>query len=362
MAEVALAAVSKEFGGVAAVKALSLTVADGEFLVLVGPSGCGKTTTLRMIAGLETPDAGEIRIGGRVVNDVPPKERDIAMVFQSYALYPHMTVFENMAFGLRLRGTPRAEVEGRVQETARLLGMEALLDRRPRELSGGERQRVAVGRAIVRRPAAFLLDEPLSNLDARLRVEMRAELGRLHRRLGSTMVYVTHDQVEAMTLGGRIAVMNKGVAHQVAPPLEVYDRPADRFVAGFIGSPPMNLLEGALAREGERTVFRRGGLQLALPPEMAVRSVSAVVLGVRPEHVRFATGGVATAAVATPARINAVELLGDQKIGHLLVGADAIVAKWDAHVPVVVGETILVAFDLGRAHLFDAQTGVRLTP
>jgi multiple sugar transport system ATP-binding protein len=250
MAEVILENVTKVFpGGTVAVEEFSLNIRDQEFIVLVGPSGCGKSTTLRMVAGLEEATRGTIRIGNRVVNDVPPKDRDIAMVFQNYALYPHMTVYKNMAFGLRLRRFPKAEIDRRVREAAKILGIEELMDRKPRALSGGQRQRVAVGRAIVRQPQAFLFDEPLSNLDAKLRVEMRAELKRLHHRLKTTVIYVTHDQAEAMTLGDRVVVMNAGRVQQVAPPLVVYDFPVNRFVAGFLGTPAMNFIPGRLVAQ-----------------------------------------------------------------------------------------------------------------
>jgi len=290
MAGVALESVTKVYpGNVVAVSDVSFEVADGELLVLVGPSGCGKSTVLRMIAGLEDVTRGTVRIDGRAVNDVPPKDRDVAMVFQNYALYPHMTVHRNLAFGLRFRKTPKPEIENRVRETAALLGIQQLLGRKPKALSGGQRQRVALGRAIVRQPAAFLLDEPLSNLDAKLRVEMRAELSRLHQRLGTTTVYVTHDQVEAMTLGDRIAVMSEGLIRQTATPLELYDRPVNQFVAGFLGAPPMNFVHGRLEESDGKVFFNEGSARIELGP-WAKRAAQALptrdaVLGIRPEDI-----------------------------------------------------------------------------
>src|SRR5688572_20246105 len=283
MAEVILKDVSKRYGDVSVIEVLNLKVEDREFLVLVGPSGCGKSTALRMIAGLEEITAGSILIGGRVVNDLPPKDRDIAMVFQSYALYPHMSVRENLEFGLRIRKTARAEIESRVMSAAKILGIEHLLDRKPKELSGGQRQRVAVGRAIVRQPAVFLFDEPLSNLDAKLRVQMRAEITRLQQRLETTCVYVTHDQVEAMTMGHRIAIMNAGRVQQVGTPLEVYERPVNLFVANFIGTPAMNLFEG---RVGEGGTLEALGTSLVLPAALSGSAAGRrVTAGIRPENV-----------------------------------------------------------------------------
>ena len=281
-----------------AVDGVDLAVSDGEFVVLVGPSGCGKSTTLRMIAGLESISAGEVRIGDRVVNDVSAKDRNIAMVFQNYALYPHMTVFENMAFGLKLRRLARAEIDTRVRDAAGLLGLAALLDRKPRHLSGGEQQRVALGRALVRKPDVFLFDEPLSNLDAKLRVQMRREISRLHHELRATMLYVTHDQAEAMTLGDRIVVLNGGRVQQTDTPLDVYRAPRNTFVASFIGSPAMNLLEGAIGRDGEEAIAfhaKGGAFSLRLPPRwqqtLAPRIGRPIILGIRPENVHLATGG-----------------------------------------------------------------------
>ncbi|MCL2448095.1 MAG: sn-glycerol-3-phosphate ABC transporter ATP-binding protein UgpC, partial [Polyangiaceae bacterium] len=323
MASVDLVHVDKVYpGGSRAVSDFNLRIADREFIVLVGPSGCGKSTTLRMIAGLETVTGGTIAIGGRVVNDVPPKDRDIAMVFQSYALYPHMTVFENMAFGLRMRGTPKAVTEAKVRKAAEVLGISGLLDRTPRQLSGGQRQRVAVGRAIVREPKCFLFDEPLSNLDAKLRVEMRAEIKRLHLELGSTTVYVTHDQEEAITLGDRVVVMKDGVVQQCAPALEVFHRPENRFVAGFLGSPAMNFVEGRLAERGGELRLEFAGGAILVPPwartQLAAQRDAEIVLGVRPEaladtrQARFDKLGD-----PVPMTVRLVQPLGDTMYVHL---------------------------------------------
>src|SRR5262245_27727952 len=290
MAQVTLRNLVKKFSEeVVAVHSVNLDIQDKEFVVLVGPSGCGKTTTLRMVAGLEDISAGEIFIGNRLVNDVPPKDRNIAMVFQNYALYPHMTVYKNMAFALKLRRTPRDEIDRRVKAAAYILGITELLERKPKQLSGGQRQRVAVGRAIVRQPEVFLFDEPLSNLDAKLRVNMRSELIKLHERLDATMIYVTHDQVEAMTMGDRIVVMRNGFIQQVGPPMEVYNQPVNQFVAGFIGSPPMNFLEGRIVEEKGELQVDLNGLRLVLPPDKAKLSETYVnknvVFGIRPEDI-----------------------------------------------------------------------------
>ncbi len=342
MADISLKNLSKTYaGGVQAVKRVSLEIRDGELLVLVGPSGCGKSTILRMIAGLEEATEGEIRIGGRLVNSVPPGDRDIAMVFQNYALYPHMSVRENLSFGLRMRKAPRREIEERVARAAEVLSIGMLLDRRPRELSGGQRQRVALGRAIVRDPKVFLFDEPLSNLDAKLRGHMRTEIARLHRRLGTTAVYVTHDQVEAMTLGDRIAIVNAGEIQQVDMPMQLYARPANRFVAGFIGSPAMNFLDGAL----EAGRFRLGALALEVGGGVPD---GAAVLGIRPEDLVLDPA-------ATPlaeAGVDVVEHMGHETIVHLDVGGRAVVARLPADMRCAPGDRLQVGVRPGRWHLF----------
>jgi multiple sugar transport system ATP-binding protein len=369
MAEVVLKDVSKIYpGGVQAVRNANLSIADREFVALVGPSGCGKSTTLRMIAGLEEISSGAITIGGRLVNDVPPKDRDIAMVFQNYALYPHMTVFDNMAFGLKLRGYPKEEIKARVAEAARILDLTALLDRKPKALSGGQRQRVAVGRAIVRKPAAFLLDEPLSNLDAKLRVEMRVELNKLHQRLAATMIYVTHDQVEAMTLANRIVIMDKGDILQVASPLTLYEQPVNKYVAGFIGSPPMNFFAGTLARAGGGGLSFTDGAGITVPviPELAAKVESfvnkPVTMGLRPEMIREKkpADGWPTAA-AVKARIEVTESLGDEKIVYFSTEKNSFVARLDAHLFVATGQQMEVIFNAGKLHLFHNETGANLT-
>ena len=356
--------------GVRAVNGISLSVADGEFMVLVGPSGCGKSTTLRMIAGLEEITGGSISIAGRVVNDIQPKDRDIAMVFQNYALYPHMSVYDNMAFGLKLRNFPREEIDVRVREAAAMLGLEPYLDRRPKALSGGQRQRVAVGRAIVRKPKVFLFDEPLSNLDAKMRVSMRTEIARIHARLGATMIYVTHDQVEAMTMGDRICVMKDGDIMQVAEPLELYDRPANLFVAGFIGSPPMNLFPGTLQpTEGGlqfvETNPSGSPLSFRLPATFAAagagRAGQPVVLGLRPEHVHDAANFAANSATGNAeVRVEVAEPMGAETYLHLTTGATVFIARVHPAGRYVNSQTLRVTFDLSRAHLFDAATGAAL--
>jgi multiple sugar transport system ATP-binding protein len=349
--------------GVAAVKNISLEIEDREFMVLVGPSGCGKSTTLRMIAGLEEITAGTVAIGGQVVNDVLPKDRDIAMVFQNYALYPHMTVYENMAFGLKLRRFPKADIDARVREAAAMLGLGDYLGRKPKALSGGQRQRVALGRAIVRKPKVFLFDEPLSNLDAKMRVSTRTEISKLHARLGTTMIYVTHDQVEAMTMGDRICVMKDGDIMQVAAPLDLYDRPDNLFVAGFIGSPPMNFFRGALRRDGGRVSFvedNPGGppLAIALDEALAARSSShlgkPVILGVRPEAIHDSL------MVASPdpgrtaeVRVEVAEPMGAETLLYLYTGATSFVARVSPTDRFDAGQKVQVTFDLAHAHLFD---------
>jgi multiple sugar transport system ATP-binding protein len=346
MAQVELENVSKVYpGGVAAVRQISLDIADGEFVALVGPSGCGKTTTLRMIAGLEDLSSGDIRIGGRVVNDVHPRDRDIAMVFQNYALYPHMTVERNMSFALRIRKVPKPEIRRRVAEAARILGIEDLLDRKPRQLSGGQRQRVAVGRAIVREPKAFLFDEPLSNLDARLRLTTRAELKALHQRLKTTTVYVTHDQEEAMTLGDRIVVMSKGVVQQVGPPLGVYRRPANRFVAGFIGSPPMNFINGRLAGGA---FVEDGQAGLRVPLQRPARE-GPTVLGFRPQALRDSGSGPEIEVL-----IRVVEPLGEVVDLHGATPAGSpVVARIPPSAAFAPGARARLWLDPGAIHLFE---------
>ncbi len=361
MASVTFDHVTKRFGKVTALNDINLHIQDREFLVLVGPSGCGKTTALRIIAGLEDPTEGNILIDGRVVNDVPPKDRDIAMVFQSYALYPHMTVFDNMAFGLKLRRVPKEEIKRRVYEAAEMLGIQDLLDRYPRQLSGGQRQRVAVGRAIVRQPKVFLFDEPLSNLDAKLRVQTRAELSRLHKRLQTTFVYVTHDQVEAMTMADRIAVMNQGVIQQVDTPQKVYDEPANLFVAGFIGSPAMNFFPATLRQQEGHLYVDTGAFAVQVPDER--KEVYApyinrrVILGLRPEHIYhpdFAPPGIFPQPVT--GRVEVVEPMGSEKYVYLRAGEHAFVARVDPRSDYRLGEEGTVVFDMSRMHLFDPET------
>ncbi|MBN1868728.1 sn-glycerol-3-phosphate ABC transporter ATP-binding protein UgpC [Candidatus Sumerlaeota bacterium] len=365
MAGVLIDRVTKIYpGNVLAVDDASIEVEDKEFLVLVGPSGCGKSTLLRMIAGLEEISRGTISIGDRVVNDVAPKDRDIAMVFQNYALYPHMTVYKNLAYGLQLRRLARSEIDRRVRWAAQILGIEDLLDRKPKALSGGQRQRVAVGRAIVRQPQVFLFDEPLSNLDAKLRVQMRAEIAKLHARLESTMIYVTHDQVEAMTLGNRIAVIQGGAVQQIDAPLAIYDRPANRFVAGFIGSPPMNFFEGRLASENGSLCFEQEGFRVRLDgkiPSLSARSGQDIVLGIRPEHISDARGRPDPGAGReVRARVDVVEPMGAEVYVHLVAGGTTFVARFDSHSPARPEEEIPVVFDVTRAHFFDAKTGAAL--
>ncbi|MGK2964780.1 MAG: ABC transporter ATP-binding protein [Tepidiformaceae bacterium] len=357
---VAFAHVNKQFGDVHAVRDLTFDVEEGEFLVLVGPSGCGKTTALRMIAGLEDLTSGDIRIAGQSVNNVPSRDRDIAMVFQSYALYPHMTVFDNLAFGLKQRKTPKAEIEARVTEAASILDLGQLLKRRPRELSGGQRQRVALGRAIVRKPKVFLMDEPLSNLDAQLRVRTRGELSALHRRLATTFIYVTHDQVEAMTMGTRIAVMKDGILQQLDTPRTLYERPANTFVATFIGSPSMNMLEGELVRSGDAVCFVNPALNLPLPRELVYRvnGATRVTLGIRPEQFdrRLANHENASAS----GRVELVEPHGSDLFVTIALGESRLTARVDPDLTVVPGESVQVSPLLTGAHLFDGESGARL--
>jgi multiple sugar transport system ATP-binding protein len=350
MAKVSIESVKKRFGEVEVLRGVSISIPDGSFTVLVGPSGCGKSTLLRMIAGLEKIDEGTLRIGDRVVNSLPPKERDIAMVFQNYALYPHMTVRANMAFSLMVAKTPRARIDERVLQAARILGLEAMLDRFPRQLSGGQRQRVAMGRAIVRDPQVFLFDEPLSNLDAKLRVAMRAEIKELHQRLRTTSIYVTHDQVEAMTMADQIVVMHDGRIEQVGSPLELYDRPVNRFVAGFIGSPAMNFLEGTLAGGAFVTA---DGLRLPLDAAGAGREGQPVFCGVRPEHLDIDEGGV-------EAEVAVVEPTGSETQLIARLGRQQVVAAVRERRPFAPGQKVRLAARPGTPMLFDAATGVRL--
>ena len=375
MARIVLDKVSKIFKGpkgeeVRAVNNVSLTIEDREFLVLVGPSGCGKSTTLRMMAGLEEVSCGTISIAGKVVNDVEPQDRDLAMVFQNYALYPHMTVYENMAFGLKLRRYPRAEIDLRVSQAAEILGITPLLDRLPRALSGGQRQRVAVGRAIVRQPKAFLFDEPLSNLDAQMRVQMRVEISRLHQRLAATIVYVTHDQVEAMTMGDRIAVLKNGEVQQIAGPLELYRRPANLFVAGFIGAPPMNFFRGVLSGDSDGLRFcgdgAPAGIKVKLLPEQAAHLGSRVdkpiILGLRPEDVRLATDSPRTAnGSVVEAVVELIEPLGAETHFHLKTGPHGFICRMPAAEPGKPGQKMFVVFDLTNCHFFDPTTELSLT-
>ena len=363
MASVTYNHVTKRWGDFTAVSDLTIEIPDGEFLVFVGPSGCGKSTSLRMLAGLEEITEGEILIDDRVVNNVPPKDRDIAMVFQSYALYPHMTVYENMAFGLRLRRTPKQVIDERVRSVAASLGIEELLDRRPRQLSGGQRQRVAVGRAIVREPAVFLLDEPLSNLDAKLRVEARTFISKLHQRLGTTFIYVTHDQVEAMTMGQRIAVLNAGKLMQIDTPTNLYDHPNNVFVAGFIGSPAMNFFDNCdLVMDGDTMYVDAGAFRVQVPAERTELYKpyigKKVIFGVRPEniaHADFPPPGVKTVA-PVEANIDVVEEMGHEKILYLEEGGKTFLARVDPRANVHVGQRVRVVFNMDVMHLFDAET------
>ena len=351
MASVAIRDVRKAFGAVQVIHGVDIAIDDGEFVVLVGPSGCGKSTLLRMIAGLENITGGEIRIGERVVNNVPPKERDIAMVFQNYALYPHMTVADNMSFSMRLRGAPKQEIETRVKRAAEILGLTALLERFPRQLSGGQRQRVAMGRAIVRDPQVFLFDEPLSNLDAKLRVQMRTEIKELHQRLRTTTVYVTHDQIEAMTMADKIVVMHDGLVEQIGAPLALYDRPDNLFVAGFIGSPAMNFLPGKIRNNGQ-VAFEGAGLRVPLE-RTAAADGRAVVCGVRPENFTIADDGA-------EATIQVIEPTGSEiQVVAKLGGADVIAVFRERH-QFKPGDKIRLKPDPRLVHLFDAESGKRL--
>jgi multiple sugar transport system ATP-binding protein len=385
MAEIQFVHVSKAYAGdKLAVRDLNLTIEEGEFVVLVGPSGCGKTTALRMVAGLEEITAGEIRIGDRVVNDLAPRERDVAMVFQSYALYPHKNIYENLVFGLRMRKVPKDEQRRRVEEIARILGLSDMLDRRPAQLSGGQRQRVAMGRAIVREPKAFLMDEPLSNLDAKLRVQMRAEIARIQQTLKVTTLYVTHDQVEAMTMGHRVAVMRDGVLQQVDGPERIYDEPTNLFVASFVGSPAMNLLEGDVRHDGHGLVVRLGDTDVEAPASLAARAGSRVAVGIRPEYVRPAFDGLDGARLR--GLVLLVEPLGSEVLAHIEVpaaplgrpdlvdaaaqpsaalvavsaGSATVLARFDRDLATRAGESIELSVDPRRLLFFDLETGAAL--
>jgi len=354
MSVVRLDRVRKSFGAAEVIKGVDLDIPSGAFAVFVGPSGCGKSTLLRMVSGLETATAGRIAIDGRDVTRLPPGERQVAMVFQSYALYPHMTVEENMSFGLRMAGTPREEVRRRVGRAAGILQIEPLLQRRPKQLSGGQRQRVAIGRAIVREPKVFLFDEPLSNLDAALRVQMRVEIARLHAEIGATMIYVTHDQVEAMTLADKIVVLNRGVVEQTGAPLDLYERPANRFVAGFLGQPAMNFLEAAVTHRDDRslTLALAAATTLTLPAAAPAAPGDRLTLGIRPDAITLARQGTEG---AVPARVEVVEHLGAETVVHAAVdgASDLVTVEIRGKSPLRHGDTVRLAIDLNRAHLFD---------
>mgnify|MGYP003574447942 FL=1 len=366
MASVTFDHVYKRFGDVVAVNDLNIEVVDKEFLVFVGPSGCGKTTSLRLLAGLEEISEGNIMIGERVVNDVPPKDRDIAMVFQSYALYPHMSVYDNMAFGLKLRKTPKADIERRVTEAANILDIGHLLDRKPKQLSGGQRQRVAVGRAIVREPAVFLFDEPLSNLDAKLRVQTRAQLTRLHQRLATTFIYVTHDQVEAMTMASRIAVMKDGLLQQIDSPQRLYDHPTNVFVGGFIGSPSMNFFDATLAESDGKLEINAGGFRIEVPEPKASawreHKGKEVIFGIRPEDIHskeYTPPGILESDMN--ADVDVTELMGNEIFLYLNTKDDKqFIARVDPRVQVTTGDNIELAVNMDNAHIFDPKTEISL--
>ena len=353
MAQIQLKGVKKSYGSNKVIHGVDAQIADGEFIVIVGPSGCGKSTLLRMIAGLEAITEGEISIGGRVVNDLEPKDRDIAMVFQNYALYPHMSVFDNMAYGLKIRKFTRDDIERRVQKAAKILELGQLLQRKPGALSGGQRQRVAMGRAIVREPAAFLFDEPLSNLDAKLRVQMRLEIQKLHRELGTTSVFVTHDQVEAMTLANRMIVMNAGIVEQIGAPLEVYDNPASLFVAGFIGSPAMNFVPGKVR---DSVLDLGGGLSVPLPETVSsrIRNGGRITLGIRPEHLAETQGA------GMPFRVENVEALGADSLIHGFIGEGQLVVRVDGHAQPQLGAMLNIAPRPDKLYFFDSANGKRI--
>lgn len=362
MAQVRLSNVTKFYpSNIQAVKDVNLLVEDKEFVVIVGPSGCGKSTTLRLVAGLEELSSGEIWIGNKLVNNIPPRDRDIAMVFQNYALYPHMTVYENMAFGLRLRGYSRTEIDSRVKDAASILGIKELLNRKPRGLSGGQRQRVAVGRAIVRRPLVFLFDEPLSNLDAKMRVQMRTEIHKLHIRLQSTMIYVTHDQVEAMTMGDKIVVMKDGIIHQVDGPTRLYDKPVNKFVAGFIGSPPMNFLTGKIIKANGKFYFDEGNIRVKIIEDMVAKILpyegKEVVFGIRPEDIydRLFVSSAPPENIVT-VMVEVVEPVGSEVYLYVTSGKHPFIARVAAHANPEVGQDIDLVFDMSKIHFFDKTT------
>ena len=369
MASLSLKNICKRYSnGFEAVKDFNLEIADKEFIIFVGPSGCGKSTTLRMVAGLEDISSGELSIDGKVVNDVEPKDRDIAMVFQNYALYPHMTVFDNMAFGLKLRKVPKAEIKKKVEEAAKILDLDKLLDRKPKALSGGQRQRVAMGRAIVREPKVFLMDEPLSNLDAKLRVQMRAEIASLHQRLGATIIYVTHDQTEAMTLGTRIVVLKDGVVQQVDSPQKLYNEPDNLFVAGFIGSPQMNFLDATCAVEGDKVYLKFGKTSMLLPPAKGKKLIDGryngktVVLGIRPEDIddsEIALQNHKDGVFST--KVTGYELLGSEVLLYYTVNGASMTAKVDASTRARIGDTIQLAMDIDKIHVFNKETELTIT-
>lgn len=353
MASVSVANARKSYGHFEVLHGVDIDIQDGEFVILVGPSGCGKSTLLRMIAGLEEISDGKISIGNKVVNDVAPKERDIAMVFQSYALYPHLTVEANMGFSLKLAKAPKEQTRQRVREAAQILGLEHLLDRYPRNLSGGQRQRVAMGRAIVRNPQVFLFDEPLSNLDAKLRVQMRSEIKQLHQRLKTTTIYVTHDQIEAMTMADRIVVMRDGYVEQIGSPLDLYDRPTNLFVAGFIGSPGMNLIRGKISAEGPLAFIAEGGGELPLPTNTTLVPGADVIYGIRPEHLTIGQGSVT-------AEVILIEPTGAETQVTTMLGSDQIIATVRDRLDINAGEHLVMTPDLSKLHLFDAKTEQRL--
>ena len=368
MASLSLKHINKTYpNGFEAVKDFNLEIEDKEFIIFVGPSGCGKSTTLRMIAGLEDITSGELKIGDRVVNDVEPKDRDIAMVFQNYALYPHMTVYDNMAFGLKLRKVPKDQIDKMVREAAKILDLEPLLDRKPKALSGGQRQRVAMGRAIVRNPKVFLMDEPLSNLDAKLRVQMRIEIAKLHQRLGVTIIYVTHDQVEAMTLGTRIVVMKDGVVQQVDTPQNLYDKPCNLFVAGFMGSPQMNFLDAEVVVNGDKAALKVADKEIALPPAKSKKLIDGgyagkmVTFGIRPEDVYDSQMFIETSPCVFESNVKVYELLGAEVFLYFDLAEFPITARVDSRTTARPGDKVKFAFDVEKIHIFDKDTELAIT-